>query len=76
LIIANAREGAPLLIYGDGLPECDWLLMGDHSRAISLAMEQGTPGSVYNVSAGTPRPNLEVVRKIPELMGKPESLIQ
>ncbi len=76
LMIANAREDKPLPIYGDGLQERDWLFVEDHCRAIALALDRAKPGSVYNVSAGMPQPNLKIVRTILQLLGKPESLIQ
>jgi dTDP-glucose 4,6-dehydratase len=75
-MIANAREDKPLPIYGDGLQERDWLFVEDYCRAIALTLEKGKPGEVYNVSAGTPQPNLLIVRTILEHLGKPESLMQ
>jgi dTDP-glucose 4,6-dehydratase len=76
LMIANAREHKSLPIYGDGLQERDWLFVEDYCRAIALALDKAKPGSVYNVSAGTPQPNLKIVRTILEHLGKTESLIQ
>jgi dTDP-glucose 4,6-dehydratase len=76
LMIANAREHKSLPIYGDGLQERDWLFVEDYCRAITLALDKAKPGSVYNVSAGTPQPNLKIVRTILEHLGKTESLIQ
>jgi dTDP-glucose 4,6-dehydratase len=76
LMIANAREHKSLPIYGDGLQERDWLFVEDYCRAIALALDKARPGSVYNVSAGTPQPNLKIVRTILKHLGKSESLIQ
>jgi dTDP-glucose 4,6-dehydratase len=76
LMIANATENKPLPIYGDGLQERDWLFVEDYCRAITLALENARPGSVYNVSSGVSQPNLIIVRIILQLLGKPESLIQ
>lgn len=76
LIIANAREGKNLPVYGDGLHERDWLYVEDYARAIQVVLEKGRIGEVYNVSAGTPEPNLKVVKTILRLLGKSESLIQ
>ena len=75
-MIANAQENKSLPIYGDGLQERDWLYVEDYCRAIALALEKGKTGEVYNVSAGTPQPNLHIVRTILRLIGKPESLMQ
>lgn len=76
LMIANAQEDKPLPIYGDGLQERDWLFVEDYCRAISLTVEKGKTGEIYNVSAGTPQPNLIIVKTILRHLGKPESLMQ
>jgi dTDP-glucose 4,6-dehydratase len=76
LMIANAQENKSLPIYGDGLQERDWLYVEDYCRAIILAVERGKTGEVYNVSAGTPQPNMKIVKTILSHLGKPESLIQ
>jgi len=76
LIIANAQEDKTLPIYGDGMQERDWLFVEDYCRAILLSLEKGKTGQIYNVSAGTPQPNLEIVKTILEGLGKPESLMQ
>jgi dTDP-glucose 4,6-dehydratase len=76
LMIGNARENKPLPIYGDGLQERDWLFVEDYCRAIALALEHAKPGSIYNVSAGRPLPNLKIVKTILQHLGRPESLMQ
>lgn len=76
LMIANAREDKPLPVYGDGLQERDWLFVEDHCRAIDLVLEKAKSGSVYNVSAQAPQPNLKIVRTILQHLGKPDTLIQ
>lgn len=76
LMIANARENKSLPIYGDGMQERDWLFVEDYCRAIAVALEKAAPGTVYNVSAGSPQPNLKIVRAILNHLGKPESLMQ
>ena len=76
LFITNAIEDIPLPLYGDGLQERDWLHVLDHCRAIDLLLHAGTVGEVYNVGGGNHVKNLDLTRKILELVGKPESLIQ
>jgi len=76
LMIGNARDNKPLPIYGDGLQERDWLFVEDFCRAIALAFEKAKAGSIYNVSAGHPQPNLKIVRTILTYLSKPDSLIQ
>ncbi len=76
VLITNAMEDRPLPIYGDGLNVREWIFADEHSRAVLMALERGEPGEVYNIGSGHEKTNLEVVREILRLMGKPESLIQ
>jgi dTDP-glucose 4,6-dehydratase len=76
LMIANALEGKALPVYGDGMQERDWLYVEDYCRAIACVLRSGKPGEIYNVSSGTPTPNLVVIKTILKMLGKPESLIQ
>jgi dTDP-glucose 4,6-dehydratase len=75
LLITNAMEGRQLPIYGDGLNVREWIFADEHSRAVWLALERGRPGEVYNVGSGHEKTNLDVVRELLRLMGKPESMI-
>ena len=76
LMIANARQDRELPVYGDGMQERDWLFVEDYCHAIALAVEHAQVGSIYNVSAGSPQPNLKIVRTILSHLGKPASLIK
>ena len=76
LMIANAQEDKTLPIYGDGMQERDWLFVEDYCRAITVTLEKGKSGEIYNVSAGSPQPNLNIVKSILKYLGKPETLMQ
>jgi dTDP-glucose 4,6-dehydratase len=76
LMIANAFENRPLPVYGDGMQVRDWLYVDDHCRGILAVLEKGRDGEIYNIGGNRSLPNLEVVRKVLALTGKPESLIQ
>ncbi len=76
LMITNAMEGLELPVYGDGLNVRDWIYVTDHCRAIDLVMREGKSGEVYNIGAGAEMPNIEIVRLILKILGKPESLIR
>ncbi len=76
LMIANAFEDRPLPVYGDGMQVRDWLYVDDHCRGIRAVLEKGRPGEIYNIGGNRSLPNLEVVHKVLQLTGKPESLIQ
>jgi dTDP-glucose 4,6-dehydratase len=76
LTIANALRDRPLPVYGDGMNVRDWIHVEDHCRGLLLALERGRPGQVYNLGAQSERNNLEIVKEVLRLLGKPESLIQ
>jgi dTDP-glucose 4,6-dehydratase len=76
LMISNALEERPLPVYGDGRQIRDWLYVEDHCAAIRAAMEKGRPGEIYNIGGNCSLANLEVVRRILQATGRPESLIQ
>jgi len=57
-------EGNILPVYGDGLNVRDWLYVEDHCEALRVVLEQGEPGSVYNIGGNCEKTNLEVVHTI------------
>lgn len=75
LMITRAYNDQSLPVYGKGENIRDWLYVGDHCVAIDLVMRRGTPGEVYNVGGHNERANIDVVRTILRLLGKPETLI-
>jgi dTDP-glucose 4,6-dehydratase len=76
VLITNALENRALPIYGDGLNVREWIYADEHSRAVLMALDRGRPGEVYNIGSGHEMANLEVVREVLRIVGKPESLIQ
>jgi dTDP-glucose 4,6-dehydratase len=76
LMVVNALHDKPLPVYGDGANVRDWLHVEDHCRALLLALEKGRAGEVYNIGGGAERKNIEIVKAILALVGKPESLIR
>jgi dTDP-glucose 4,6-dehydratase len=76
LMISNAIDGAPLPVYGDGLQVRDWLHVDDHCRAVWAVLTAGARGSIYNVSADQPVANIDLVRRILQIVGASESLIR
>jgi dTDP-glucose 4,6-dehydratase len=64
LMIANALEGKPLPVYGDGKQVRDWLYVADHCEAIRVALAKGRPGETYNVGGNSEKKNLDVVHAL------------
>ena len=76
LMITNAFDDRPLPVYGDGQQVRDWLYVDDHCRGILAVLRKGREGEIYNIGGNRSLPNLDVVRQVLALTGKPESLIQ
>jgi len=76
LMIAQALEGKKLPVYGDGLNERDWIFVEDHCRAIARVLEAGRPGEIYNIGYGQPVTNLEIIRRLLQILNKPGHLIE
>jgi dTDP-glucose 4,6-dehydratase len=54
----------------------DWIHVEDHCRGLLAALEGGEPGQVYNFGASSERHNIDIVKQVLKLVGRPESLIQ
>ncbi|MBD3318125.1 MAG: dTDP-glucose 4,6-dehydratase [Chitinivibrionales bacterium] len=76
LMITNALHDKPLPVYGDGLYVRDWLYVIDHCRAIEAVLTRGRRGEVYNIGGNNERKNIDLVKSILDLLGKPHSLIE
>jgi dTDP-glucose 4,6-dehydratase len=76
LFVTNAIDGQRLPLYGDGLNVRDWLHVEDHCRAIDLLIERGEPGETYNIGAGQETTNLDLTRRILQLTGRTDELIE
>jgi dTDP-glucose 4,6-dehydratase len=76
LVITNALEDKPVPVYGDGLNIRDWIFVVDHCRALDVVIRKGKPGEIYNIGGGNEKTNLELIRKLLELLDKPQGLIQ
>ncbi|MFY9488618.1 MAG: dTDP-glucose 4,6-dehydratase [Solirubrobacterales bacterium] len=76
LCVLNALAGDKLPVYGDGMQVRNWLYVEDHCSGIDAVLRQGHEGEVYNIGGPDECPNIDVVRRIIELTGRDESLIE
>ena len=72
LMIANALNGKPLPVYGEGKNVRDWLYVEDHCSAIDLIIRKGKVGEIYNIGGHNERTNLQVVQAIIDALGQGE----
>lgn len=75
LFTTNALDNLPLPIYGDGMQMRDYQYVFDHCEGIDVVLHRGAPGESYNVGTGVETHNIDMARKILDLLGKPHSLI-
>lgn len=68
LCINNIRHGRPLPVYGSGSNVRDWLYVEDHAKAIDLIFHEGKMGDTYNIGGSNEWANLDLVKKLCEIM--------
>ena len=76
LFITNLIEGKKVPVYGDGLNIRDWLYVEDHCVAIDLIIRKGMIGETYNIGGNCEKSNLDITKKILQLMGQGEEMIE
>ncbi|MET7900685.1 dTDP-glucose 4,6-dehydratase [Streptomyces sp. NPDC005355] len=76
LFVTHLLDGRKVPLYGDGENVRDWLHVDDHCHGIALVAEGGKPGEVYNVGGGIELTNREVTRRLLELLGMDESMVE
>jgi dTDP-glucose 4,6-dehydratase len=76
LFVSNALSDHKLPLYGDGLQVRNWIYVEDHCRGILRAFHKGKKGGVYNVSSNTTLTNIELTRRLLNVLDKPLSLIE
>jgi len=76
LMVLNALHGDRLPVYGDGMQVRNWLYVEDFGRGIGHVLAHGTPGEAYNVGGPDECPNIEVVKRIVDLTGADEGLLE
>ncbi|MDB3956837.1 dTDP-glucose 4,6-dehydratase [Candidatus Nitrosopelagicus sp.] len=74
IVLAHNNKKIP--VYGLGSNIRDWIFVDDHCDAVYLALEKGKSGESYNISGNNEIDNLTVIKKILELMGKSDDLIE
>ena len=76
LMAIKAIKGEKLPVYGNGENIREWIHVIDHCRAIDTIMNYGKTGEIYNISTRQNEMNINIVKKILQLLSKTEDLIQ
>jgi dTDP-glucose 4,6-dehydratase len=70
-VITRALKNQKVPLYAQGRNLREWIYVSDCARAVYLTMEKGTAGHIYNIGSGFLARNIDVVKKILALLGKP-----
>ncbi|GHT35912.1 dTDP-glucose 4,6-dehydratase [Bacteroidia bacterium] len=70
LAINNIKNNRPIPIYGKGENIRDWLWVNDHARAIDVIFHNGKNGDTYNIGGINEWTNIDLIRKLCEIMDK------
>ena len=74
--ILNLIQNKKVPVYGDGQQVRDWLFVTDHCEVLIEVLNKGKVGEKYNIGGECEVKNIDLVKKIVNLLGKDESLIE
>ena len=76
VFVHKALHDEKLPVYGDGKHRRMWLHVEDHCQAILHLLNNGKPGEIYHIAGEEELENVELARRILDILGKPHSLIE
>jgi dTDP-glucose 4,6-dehydratase len=76
LFISNLSEGKKVPVYGDGMQIRDWIFVDDHSRGVDAIIQKGRIGETYCLGGGNQIANIDLTKKLLNLLGKSEDMIE
>jgi dTDP-glucose 4,6-dehydratase len=72
LVISNALNGRAIPVYGTGENVRDWLYVADHCAALEAVLRRGTPGETYLVGGDSEARNIDLVKRLCDLVDAAE----
>jgi len=76
LFVTNLIDNKKVPLYGDGMNVRDWIYVEDNCNALDKVLHGGKVGEIYNIGAGNEKPNVWITKKIIEILGKSEDMIE
>lgn len=76
VVILKALRNEKVPVYAKGENIREWLFVSDCADAVFAILEKGNAGEIYNVGSGEEKRNIDVVKTILHILGKPEDLIE
>ena len=74
--IIRSIKNLKVPLYGDGMQIRSWIYVNDHVQAIENLISKGKSGEVYNITAYEEITNKTIVKKILDILEKPNSMIE
>lgn len=69
-VIRNAVKHNKIPVYGKGENVRDWLYVHDHCKALDVVFQKGKAGETYNIGGNNEWKNIELVRKICDILNE------
>ena len=76
LFVTNLIDDIKVPLYGDGMNVRDWIYVDDNCSALDMVLHRAKIGCTYNIGAGNEKPNIWITKKILEILGKPDDMIE
>jgi dTDP-glucose 4,6-dehydratase len=76
VVIFKAMQGERVPVYGRGANVREWLYVDDCASAILAVLRKGQMGSIYNVGSGLHVRNIDIVKKVMDVLGCSVDLIE
>ena len=76
LFITNLIEGKKIPVYGQGENIRDWIFVDDHNKGVELIIKKGKIGETYCLGGGNEIKNIDITKKILDLMGETDEKIE
>ncbi len=68
MVILKCLRGEPIPVYGNGENVRDWIYVKDHAEALYTVLLKGRVGETYNIGGNNEWRNIDLIRKICQLM--------
>lgn len=76
LFITNLLTNQPVPLYGSGQNVRDWIYVDDHNAGVEAILTKGRIGETYCLGGQCELSNLEITKKILQILQQPESMIK
>jgi dTDP-glucose 4,6-dehydratase len=76
VVIIKALNNERIPVYGKGENIREWMYVTDCAEAVFTVIEKGEINQIYNIGSGQEKRNIDVVKTVLKILGKPDELIE